>query len=755
MVKFLVEHGANINQPDNEGWTSLHAAASCGFRAITEYLVKEGADVSAVNSEGELPLDLASEDGVTRLLQAAINQQGVDVSSARGAEEVLMTVDARQWLNSGTVRDVRHPVSGASALHVAAAKGYLGVIKLLLQAGCDVHSVDADGWTPLHAASHWGQAEACRLVADSVSLSATSTMGQTPFDVAEENLLEILEEIQQQQRLKMEKEQKADVRGSLIDSNPFQPPQRRARSKEKVWIQDKERRPLEPVPLPPLEHEETRSREKRQSSYHKPSHIGPGAETEKAKSHQARKGHNSGSSINPGNGITNPGNTNPGIGITNSGINNPGNTNTGTGITNLGIAKMGITNPSTGRMGITNPSTGRMGITNPSTGKMGITNPSTDKMGITNPGTGRISITNPGITNPNTGRIGITNPGITDSSTGRMGITNPGITDPGTGRTGITNLGTGRIGITNPSTGRMGIANPGTGRMGITNTAITDPGTGRTGITSLGTGRMGTGTTGTTTGTTSSMDQEKGVALTQRPFTVGEGEKLSPVSRNQPEKTSDVIPAATELRERRRSYLIPVRDEESEAQRKARSRHARQSRRSTQGVTLTDLKEAEKIVGIHSEKKAVELESEKEKAKEKEREKELNSKDTFKYRQARSKEGEERNWRSCLANQHSSDRLGLNSATADPRPRSNVLPNSCRDYFQQPDNKETVRSRDEEKESDETTMKSYNSRDRRRAHGKRRTTGGQNPVPEVSSSLRAKNERLKDENGALITKLSK
>ena len=38
--------------------------------------------------------------------------------------------------------------------------------------------------------------------------------------------------------------------------------------------------------------------------------------------------------------------------------------------------------------------------------------------------------------------------------------------------------------------------------------------------------------------------------------------------------------------DRRRSYLQPVRDEEAEAQRKARSRRERQSRRSTQGVTL-------------------------------------------------------------------------------------------------------------------------------------------------------------------------
>ncbi|XP_065817232.1 protein phosphatase 1 regulatory subunit 12A-like [Labrus bergylta] len=47
-----------------------------------------------------------------------------------------------------------------------------------------------------------------------------------------------------------------------------------------------------------------------------------------------------------------------------------------------------------------------------------------------------------------------------------------------------------------------------------------------------------------------------------------------------------------------RSYLTPVRDEEAESQRKAKSRHARQTRRSTQGVTLTDLKEAQKTISL-------------------------------------------------------------------------------------------------------------------------------------------------------------
>jgi len=36
MVEFLVEHGADVNRGDNEGWTPLHATASCGFLSIAK-----------------------------------------------------------------------------------------------------------------------------------------------------------------------------------------------------------------------------------------------------------------------------------------------------------------------------------------------------------------------------------------------------------------------------------------------------------------------------------------------------------------------------------------------------------------------------------------------------------------------------------------------------------------------------------------------------------------------------------------------
>lgn len=39
-------------------------------------------------------------------------------------------------------------------------------LRLLCQCGLDVSAKDVDGWTPLHAAAHWGQSEACCLLAE-------------------------------------------------------------------------------------------------------------------------------------------------------------------------------------------------------------------------------------------------------------------------------------------------------------------------------------------------------------------------------------------------------------------------------------------------------------------------------------------------------------------------------------------------------------------------------------------------------------
>ncbi|XP_077695650.1 protein phosphatase 1 regulatory subunit 12B isoform X4 [Eretmochelys imbricata] len=222
MVKFLVENGASVNQQDNEGWTPLHAVASCGYLNIAEYLLRHGANVAAVNSEGEVPSDLAEEAAMKDLLLEQVKKQGVDLDLARKEEEQQMLQDARQWLNCGKLEDIKQPRSGATALHVAAAKGYTEVMRLLIQAGFNLNVQDNDGWTPLHAAAHWGVKEACTILAEALcDMDIRNKLGQTPFDVADEGLVEHLEMLQKKQNvLRSEKETRnklieADMNGKL------------------------------------------------------------------------------------------------------------------------------------------------------------------------------------------------------------------------------------------------------------------------------------------------------------------------------------------------------------------------------------------------------------------------------------------------------------------------------------------------------------------------------------------------------------
>ncbi|XP_039287413.1 protein phosphatase 1 regulatory subunit 12A-like [Nilaparvata lugens] len=183
MVEFLVQRGADVNRGDNEGWTPLHATASC-----------------------------------------------INCEEARKQEERMMLSDAKEWLSNGELNDKPHPKTGATALHVAAAKGYIKVMELLLEGGADVNAQDLDGWTPLHAAAHWNQKDAAQLLTKhNCQMDMKNYVGQTPFDVAEYVMTVALKEMQQKQAETGAREQRTicareSKRDSDTNVSPTSPP---------------------------------------------------------------------------------------------------------------------------------------------------------------------------------------------------------------------------------------------------------------------------------------------------------------------------------------------------------------------------------------------------------------------------------------------------------------------------------------------------------------------------------------------------
>ncbi|MBW01888.1 Protein phosphatase 1 regulatory subunit 12C, partial [Eschrichtius robustus] len=122
--------------------------------------------------------------------------------------------------------------------------------ELLLQAGYDPELRDGDGWTPLHAAAHWGVEDACRLLAEhGGGMDSLTHAGQRPCDLADEEVLSLLEELARKQEDLRNQKEASQSRGQE-PQGPSSSKHRRSSvcrlsSREKISLQDlsKERRP--------------------------------------------------------------------------------------------------------------------------------------------------------------------------------------------------------------------------------------------------------------------------------------------------------------------------------------------------------------------------------------------------------------------------------------------------------------------------------------------------------------------------------
>uniref|UniRef100_A0A8C9X7Q1 Protein phosphatase 1 regulatory subunit n=1 Tax=Sander lucioperca TaxID=283035 RepID=A0A8C9X7Q1_SANLU len=791
MVTFLVEHGASINQPDNEGWIPLHAAASCGYLDIAEYLISQGASVGVVNSEGETPLDIAEEEAMEELLQNEINRQGVDIEAARKEEERVMLRDARQWLNSGQIQDSRHTKSGGTALHVAAAKGYVEVLKLLIQTGYDVNIKDYDGWTPLHAAAHWGKEEACRiLVENQCDMDLINKMGQTALDVADEDVLGYLEELQKKQNLLIG--DKEDVKKSPLivtttttgDNNqPLKP----IKSKETLLLEPEKSAPcIETLEPEKVDEVEEGKKDESSCSSEEEDDEDSESETEADKSKPSASVSNSTTpaptsiAVSPPSSPTNQFDCiTPLMPVAEPGC--PALWRQGlrkTGISLVPKKPMAIQpagkvstkmeedrkdeSPASWRLGLRK--TGSYGalaeitatkeaqrekdttgvMRSASSPRLSSSLDNKDKEKEKDKGT-RLAYVAPTIPRrlPSTSDIDekenrdstalIRSGSYTrrrwdddlKNSEGSASTNRP----PSYQRSG--SFGRRHEDLSSSST-----STPTT--TTTTSSSVTSP-TGHRGLlSSLGSSSTRSLTSRYWSEESAEREKEKEKESAAVIPTMNTGSTTTSTSTT----TTTAISTTTTTgigtgSERRRSYLTPVRDEESESQRKARSRQARQSRRSTQGVTLTDLQEAEKTIGRSRPPKTREEEKEEKEKQDKEKQQQQEEKKEMEIREddyrSKYRSFEERYRPSSSSSTsaistvstgsipYSSTALSSSSSSLN---RPNSLTGITSSYSRPPyrDTEKEMDKKEEEKEGEDKSQP-RSIRDRRRPREKRRSTG--------------------------------
>ncbi|XP_054669642.1 protein phosphatase 1 regulatory subunit 12A isoform X6 [Grus americana] len=750
MVKFLVENGANINQPDNEGWIPLHAAASCGYLDIAEYLISQGAHVGAVNSEGDTPLDIAEEEAMEELLQNEVNRQGVDIEAARKEEERIMLRDARQWLNSGHINDVRHAKSGGTALHVAAAKGYTEVLKLLIQAHYDVNIKDYDGWTPLHAAAHWGKEEACRILVENLcDMEAVNKVGQTAFDVADEDILGYLEELQKKQNLlhseKREKKSPLIESTANMDNNQTQ---KTFKNKETLIMeQEKNASSIESLEQEKADEEEEGKKDESScsSEEEEDDDSESEAETDKTKTLAA---------------VTNNANTtstqSASVAVTAPSVAG------GQGAPTSPVKKYDFIPPIMPVMESVDPASWRQGLRK--TGIVLVPNKGEKTMFPTS--TTKVSPKDEERKDesPASWRLGLRKTGsygalaeITASKEAQKEKDSAGVMRSASSPRLSSSLdnkekekdgkGT-RLAYVAPTIPRRLASTSDIDEKENRDSSASSIRGGSSytrrkweedvkknslneGPTSLNTSYQRSGSFGRRQDDLISSN----VPSTASTVTSSAGlQKTLPASANTTTKSTT---GSTSAGVQSRSYLTPVRDEESESQRKARSRQARQSRRSTQGVTLTDLQEAEKTIGRSRPTRTREQENEEKEKEEKEKQdkekqeekKESETKDDdYRQRYSRTVEEPYHRYRPTSTSTSSSSTSSLSTSTSSLSTSSQLnRPNSLigiTSAYSRSGTKESEREggkKEEEKEEDKSQPKSI--RERRRPREKRRSTG--------------------------------
>ncbi|KAJ8246699.1 hypothetical protein GJAV_G00254410 [Gymnothorax javanicus] len=204
VLEALLAHRATVDAQDSDGRTALSVAAMCSGEGrsqeeVVSALLEKGADPSHRDHDGMTPLLLAAYEGQATVLELLL-EAGADVDESpglRGFASASITpllaaasmghqAAVKAALFWGAAADAIDG-EGRTALSLAAARGSMEVVRLLLDRGLDENHKDHLGWTPLHAAACEGHRGVCAALTESGSLARVAepdNEGRTPLILA-------------------------------------------------------------------------------------------------------------------------------------------------------------------------------------------------------------------------------------------------------------------------------------------------------------------------------------------------------------------------------------------------------------------------------------------------------------------------------------------------------------------------------------------------------------------------------------------
>ncbi|CAL8068065.1 unnamed protein product [Calicophoron daubneyi] len=197
-VRVLLSAGTNIDTEDKLLQTALHKAADRDNLEVVRLLVKQGADLENQDRDGNTPLLLASSQGHVQLVKALIDAGAnlrAQEKNAKSAVYICAEENRHELLEVllacplGKSLIPVPDIFNDTPLHVAAKRGHLEIVKLLIKAGVDLSVKNERERTALHYAARNGRLPVARLLLDHAPglISERDEDGNTAIHLAADN----------------------------------------------------------------------------------------------------------------------------------------------------------------------------------------------------------------------------------------------------------------------------------------------------------------------------------------------------------------------------------------------------------------------------------------------------------------------------------------------------------------------------------------------------------------------------------------
>ncbi len=198
IVTLLINHGADIHAPDEDGKTALHHACRNGTFKAAQLLLEHGAAVNTRDCSGNTPLILAVNSGECQALVQLLLSYGADPNAidnedmsvlfnfCHGSDYNMQTF--KMLIDAGADVTYISKEDNLSLLHIMyhprsheMQDELIKIMEFLIQKGLDINQDSALG-TPLNLNTYWGHEKVIDfLLKNGATITAISEKEDTPL----------------------------------------------------------------------------------------------------------------------------------------------------------------------------------------------------------------------------------------------------------------------------------------------------------------------------------------------------------------------------------------------------------------------------------------------------------------------------------------------------------------------------------------------------------------------------------------------